>query len=272
VGYCGSNLFTFNSFLALAIQRCLRTAEFYGLGRREGGWDAWEYALKAVNSLSDKRSIWYSDVAMAINPNDPRRKTYLQMVKLARDYRWPGTSEIFSNYLILAICWEETTFMNIPQQKGPAIGFGQLEPSALRLAMQHDGVEMSVQEVQELCLGFDPESVRWIGRVLQTLHDNLIRNAAAKKRVLDDPFMATLNGYAGNFGEYKAAWRDEAIACWLKCANIQSDAIHVVCQGEYVPNRGAVAKALWEGMPPKRRTTGPIWDTLMKNVLAGYPD
>jgi hypothetical protein len=208
---------------------------------------------------------------MPIDPNDPRRRSYLQMVKLIRDYRWPQTLPIFSNYLILAICWEETTFMNIHQVKGPAIGFGQLEPSALRLVMQKEGLDMPIQEVQQLCLNFDSESIRWVSKVLQTLHDNLIRNAAAKRQVLQNPFMTTLNAYAGNFGAYKAAWRAEAIQCWLDCARMQSDAIHIVLEGDYVPNAMAVDKALLAGTPPKRRAPEPVWKQLMSNVLAEYP-
>ena len=83
--------------------------------------------------------------------------------------------------------------------------------------------------------------------------------------------MTTLNAYAGNFGQYKAACRSEAIQCWLACEARQRNAIHVICQNEYVPNRASVEKALWEGTPPKRRAPKPVWDQLMGNVLAGLP-
>ena len=208
---------------------------------------------------------------MAIDINDPRRKTYMEMIKLARDNRWPGTPAIFGDYLILAICWEETTFMNIPQVKGPARGFGQLEPSAFRLIINKFEMNISVEEAQKL-VETDTTSIQFVGRALHTLHDNLIANAKAKKSFVQNPFAATLNGYAGNYGEYKAAWREEAIQCWLKCEKMQSMARHVICQSEFVPNRTALSQALREGTPPNRRAPGPEWDKLMEKVLVGIPD
>ncbi len=161
--------------------------------------------------------------------------------------------------------------MNIPQVRGPAFGFGQLEPSALRLVMQKAGIDLPIDTVR-LLLGFDDMSIEWVCRALQVLHDNLIQNAAAKHQVLQTPFMTTLNAYAGNFGQYKAAWRDEAIQCWLNCEAKQRNAVHVVCQNEYVPNPASVKQALWEGTPPKRRAPEPVWGQLMSNVLAGFPE
>jgi hypothetical protein len=42
-----------------------------------------------------------------------------------------------SKELILAICWEESFFQNIPQVGGPAVGYGQLERDGRRIANQH---------------------------------------------------------------------------------------------------------------------------------------
>ncbi len=42
-----------------------------------------------------------------------------------------------SKELILAICWEESFFQNIPQDNGPAAGYGQLERDGRRIANQH---------------------------------------------------------------------------------------------------------------------------------------
>lgn len=208
---------------------------------------------------------------MALDLLDPRRKSYVEMLKLVRTYRWQGTPGMFSDYLIMAICWEETTFMNIPQEKGPARGFGQIEPSALKLVIKKFGLELSLEDCQKL-LDANAFSVQFVGRALHTLHDNIIRNAKEKGQTIRDPFMAALNGYAGNYGEYKAAWRDEAIQCWLKCANGQSNAKHVIAHGEYLPNRAGLEKALWEGMPPKRRPPQAGWATLMGRVLEGVPE
>src|SRR5262249_25145212 len=45
--------------------------------------------------------------------------------------------DAFSRGLILAICWEESFFQNIPQLGGPAVGYGQLEVDGRRIANQH---------------------------------------------------------------------------------------------------------------------------------------
>jgi hypothetical protein len=192
------------------------------------------------------------------------------MVKLVRDFRWAGTPSMFGNYLIIAICWEETTFMNIPQVKGPARGFGQLEPSALKLIIKKFDLDMTLEECQKL-LDTSAHSIQFVGRALHTIHDNILHNAKEKKTYVRDPFMTTLNGYAGNFGAYKAAWRDEAIRCWLNCANHQSMARHIAAHGEYLPNRQAVSEALWKGMPPNRRPPEQGWEALMGKVLEGIP-
>jgi len=42
-----------------------------------------------------------------------------------------------SRELVLAICWEESQFQNIPQDGGPAVGYGQLERDGRRIANQH---------------------------------------------------------------------------------------------------------------------------------------
>jgi hypothetical protein len=206
---------------------------------------------------------------MAIDPNDPRRKTYLEMIKLARDNRWIDLPAIFSNYLVIAICWEESTFMNIPQVGGPAMGFGQIEPDPLQQMSKKFNMGANVQQMHAN-MKVDGTSIEYVGRALHMLHDNLIRNAKAKGQTLVNPFMATLNGYAGNFGEYKAAWRAEAIQCWLKFTDIQRNAVHVVVNAEYVPNQESVRTGLFDGMPPNRRAQGQLWNQLMTNVLKGY--
>ncbi len=213
---------------------------------------------------------------MPINPADPRRKTYIQMTKLIRDNRFGQTPAMFSNYLMVAICWEESTFMNIPQEKGPAAGFGQMEPSAFGLINLEYDLKMNSEQQRAMILGSEAKSAEWVGRALHTLYSRRMREAKEKGKPTGDMFRFTLNAYAGNFGAYKAAWRDEAIQCWLNCERIQRNARHVIYANEYVPNRTALVDALWEGLPPNRRTRGgknhPTWVELMSNVLAGIPD
>jgi hypothetical protein len=62
--------------------------------------------------------------------------------------KWPGTDittmdslitlnniadhSAVTGELIMAICWEETFFNNVRQERGTAIGFGQMEPADMK--------------------------------------------------------------------------------------------------------------------------------------------
>jgi hypothetical protein len=56
-------------------------------------------------------------------------KSYIDMYSLITYKRIHLLEDVFTDELIVGICWEETYFNNIKQDKGTAMGFGQVEPS-----------------------------------------------------------------------------------------------------------------------------------------------
>ncbi len=96
---------------------------------------------------------------------------------------------VCSKELILAICWEEGFFQNIPQLGGPAVGYGQLEKDGRRIANQH--ITGNLSDFREgaftaqAILSSQQTSIRAVSHCLAGLFDSLGSQAAA------------LNGYAG---------------------------------------------------------------------------
>ena len=91
--------------------------------------------------------------------------------------------------LVLAICWEETFFQNIPQQGGPAVGYGQLEGSGRRIASQHlTGNPNAGEGVfnRGAILASREVSIQAVSHCLAGLYERLGKNQ-----------MAALNGFAG---------------------------------------------------------------------------
>jgi hypothetical protein len=97
--------------------------------------------------------------------------------------------QVCSKELILAICWEESFFQNIPQLGGPAVGYGQLEKDGRRIANQHlTGNLSNFSEgafTAQAILSSQQTSIRAISHCLAGLFDSLGSQEAA------------LNGYAG---------------------------------------------------------------------------
>jgi len=220
------------------------------------------------------RAPWRGGEAFgeALDLNDRRRKTFREMWDLMARFRWRETPAMFTNELMLAICWEESTFMNIWQEgrggaKGPAKGYGQLEPSALGLIKRKYGFKQSIPELQAL-MDADAFSISFIGRALHTLHDNML---AENPRQIDDPEKlkrrALLYGYGGYATDH-AQWRVEAIDCWY-------DFERTVLSGRGssgYPTRTAAMKALHVGMPPKRRAPELQWQEFRARLCATLPD
>jgi hypothetical protein len=62
-------------------------------------------------------------------PTYPDR-SYQYMYKLIDQNRVQPLQDLFTDFLIMAICWEETMFRNIKQEHGgTGVGFGQTEPA-----------------------------------------------------------------------------------------------------------------------------------------------
>ncbi len=212
------------------------------------------------------------DFGEALDVNDPRRKTVREMWDLMSKYRWRDTPALFTNELMLAICWEESTFMNIWQQgkngaKGPAKGYGQLEPSAFDAIRRKFGIKKTVAELQAIT-DADAFSISFVGRALHTLHDNMLaqnpQQANApdklKRRVL-------LYGYGGYAYDH-AEWRIKAIDGWYAF-----EAALLAGKGASgYPTKTAAMKALDVGMPPKRKFPEPLWTTFREKLCATLPD
>ena len=97
--------------------------------------------------------------------------------------------QAFPKELILAICWEESFFQNIPQQGGPAVGYGQLEVSGRTIANQHLKGRLDVGEGDfsiSNVLGSRERSINCVSHCLAGLFERLGNSQSA-----------ALNGYAG---------------------------------------------------------------------------
>jgi hypothetical protein len=100
------------------------------------------------------------------------------------------TERPFSKELVLAICWEESFFQNIPQLGGRAVGYGQLERDGRRIANQHatnnlsDFTEGSFTAAA--ILASREKSISAVSHCLAGLFDQLGKSQSA-----------ALDGYAG---------------------------------------------------------------------------
>jgi hypothetical protein len=212
------------------------------------------------------------DFGEALDMNDARRKTFREMWDLMAKYRWKDTPALFTNELMIAICWEESTFMNIWQQgkngaKGPAKGFGQLEPSAYSAINRKFKLGKSVAELQALT-DADAFAISFIGRALHTLHDNMLAEnpkqasepEKLKRRVL-------LYGYGGYAFDH-AQWRIEAIDGWYA-----AERVLLAGKGPSgYPTRTAAMQALDAGTPRKRKFPEPLWTQFREKLCATLPD
>jgi hypothetical protein len=232
-------------------------------------------------------------------PDDPRRLPFGKVWHLILTHRWRGNPALsyFSDELILAICWEETTFRNIPQEgtdgQGkplPAVGIGQIEPSglqALQLFYRHvlpqiDGMDKHVPPSDPilaqregadiavwkgLILSHAWQAIQLVRRILEALYCNNYYNSASKpsrgkvpRPPLDDAKRAegALLGYAGWFSD-RASWRLDVIKSWKACRDMLagSKAMTSSAYGDQVPARSTIREALWAGMPDSRKARGP---------------
>lgn len=116
--------------------------------------------------------------------DDPRRKKYSYLWKVLQEHRYPALSPVYTNELLMAIMWEESTFCNVREVRdgggfGPAVGFGQINDTEFwRFGMNKD-------VLRGLILGTDSFSVYFVGMMLNDLHkrignrDSVLRNGYA---------------------------------------------------------------------------------------------
>ena len=108
---------------------------------------------------------------------------------------------VFSCELLLGIFWEETMFTNRKQLQGPAVGFGQVEPTTMKAVNAYYGTNYSVS----LILIDDPTSVAITSDVLSMFNDKGLSPSGA------------LNAYAG--ASVRAA-NKKKVQQWLACERI----------------------------------------------------
>jgi hypothetical protein len=120
----------------------------------------------------------------------------------------------FSNNLILAICWEETRFSNIPQVNGPAVGFGQLQKEGLNKAHQHHSRNAHAVGPgifhPAAVLASEPISVSAISHCLAGYYNDF---KTSRK-------LNALKAYAGGFASAQnpnAATNAQIVPRWLEC-------------------------------------------------------
>jgi len=149
--------------------------------------------------------------------------SFQAMAKLVYDNNWQLYS-VFTDELLMAIFWEETQFNNIPQLKGTAVGFGQVEPAELWTLKKY-GVATSAKKI----LGDPAHSVEVTSYYLRHLYES--QKASPKTR--DE----ALRRYAGYYYD-KAGWRLKIIAGWEAC-----ESGLLALRGDW-SNTGAVLNAL----------------------------
>ncbi|TDU32776.1 hypothetical protein DFR24_2180 [Panacagrimonas perspica] len=160
-------------------------------------------------------------------------------------------SSIFSNELIVAICWEESRFSNIPQLNGPAVGFGQLQKEGLNKANQHRSGNPYAKGPgffsRETVLGSEPISISAVSHCLAGYYDGF--KTARKNNAL--------KAYAGGF---VSATNDLIPPRWLACeaALKQLPGPAHLNPEKYME---ALNLALSPSNPPQRLgSSGPLYD------------
>jgi len=111
--------------------------------------------------------------------------------------------QVFPDELVLAICWEETQFNNIPQDKGSAVGLGQVEPGELPKLRQY-GVYLDRKAI----LNDPANAIEAVSYML--MHSYVSQTSTTKTR------REALKRYAGYYSDH-AAWRLNTIAGWEAC-------------------------------------------------------
>ena len=157
--------------------------------------------------------------------------------------------QAFPKELILAICWEESFFQNIPQQGGPAVGYGQLEDSGRTIANQHFMGRLDVGQGRFSAadvLGSRDRSINCVSHCLAGLFERLGNSQAA-----------ALNGYAG----VKQRPANAVIpAKWKECAND----LQKVLASDTIFNPIAFEEALRKARDFER--SGPVYDHIHNSL------
>lgn len=119
--------------------------------------------------------------------NDPRRKTYVEMWKLLKANRPAELPSLYTDELLMAILWEESTFTNVREIRkdgsfGPASGFGQINDTEYWRFSKLGNKD----QIRSKVLADEGFSVKLVGLLIADLHSRLKDKTSVLK-----------NGYAG---------------------------------------------------------------------------
>jgi hypothetical protein len=152
------------------------------------------------------------------------------MWQLVKEGRYPALSPIYTDELLMAIMWEESTFCNVREMRdgggfGPAVGFGQINDTEFwRFRMPKD-------VLRAMILGSDKFSVYFVGMMINDLHTRLNNRDTVLR-----------NGYAGvnvnpvNIHAYEG---------WLAAEKI----LRSGASGGWMPSKETIALALRAAKP-----------------------
>lgn len=128
--------------------------------------------------------------------------SFQEMVNLVYDNNWQ-LYQVFSDALLIAIFWEETQFNNIAQEKGTAVGLGQVEPRELWTLKKY-GVFTNAKNI----LNSPAHAVEVTSYYLRHLYES--QSGTMKSRNV------ALRRYGGYYYDH-AAWRLKTIGGWEAC-------------------------------------------------------
>ena len=183
---------------------------------------------------------------------DPRRLTYPTMWDLIKSSRFRSLPAIYTDELLIAIFWEESTFCNIREVRkgggfGPAVGFGQINDTEFWRFR-----ECRKEQQTNMILGDPGYSVTFVGRFIYDLHKRLNGNR-----------QSVLKGYAGvnanpiNIKAYNG---------WNACESILRQVHNKTFKtpdGHPIPNQAILRQALHAAKPNS--------DGFLDQVLKGIP-
>ncbi len=160
-------------------------------------------------------------------------------------------TNVFPHELVLAICWEETFWQNLPQdENGPAVGYGQLEKDGRAIAKR----ELSGNPAEKDTFPFSREAILAVPEFSMSAVSNclagLFRSLKSQR--------AALNGYAGVKQRPANAVIPQK---WLACAQALSS--FVMNPFSKTPEEIEAALRLARGFP----TSGPKYEKIHNKLF-----
>jgi len=168
----------------------------------------------------------------------PLRTKFSSIWKLVKIHRYADLPPVYSDELLVAIMWEESTFCNIREvrdggKSGPAVGFGQINDTEFWRFPQYTKADLAnrILHSQEF-------SVKFVGMFLHDLHKKLNGNRVSVLKF----------GYAGvNVNPVNI----KAYNGWVSCEQMLKTFYRgaKTSDGYWVPVRSQLKQALHAAKP-----------------------